>query len=333
MRESRLKKLCMRSGMALAVLGLLCLGGLVVSLLLLGLKETRLSLYAILCGSFAGGAVLFGLCGLLLLRRGEFYAKAETDALERADSEESFFVGEDTLARFGEAALVISGAKGSKISIPYEEISFFSVCARTKPADGGERSVLMQFPAHYLDGKGGKDEPPVLIRTDAKERLFACLKAHGLTVTGELPQEGKVMKSYTRMQKFVLPLPEKRKHALIMTLVGAAAFCAGIGVAFWQATVGCLIAFIGGYMCMRGVIALLKAKRVLAVYEEGIFLKEPNRAESCFLKWEEIDRAHPAKEREDVLRIECPYGAYEFPCPAGAYEFLREHFPDKCKEV
>lgn len=333
MRERRMKKFCTGFGMGLAVFGLLCLCGLVVSLLLLGLKEDGLVLYASLCGGFAGGAAVFGLLGFFVLRRGVVYAERELDVLERADSEESFFVGEDTLARFKKESLVIKGAQDARAEIPYTEMRFFSVCARTKPCERGEWSVLMEFPARYLDKKSKQDAPPVLIQTNAKERLYTCLKSHALTLEGELPQEGKDTKRYVRMQKFVSPLPEKRKRALIILLVGAAAFCGGIGIAFLQTVIGTVVAFAGGYALLRGAISLPKARRTLAVYEEGIFLKEPDARESCFLKWGEIVRLRPAEGQNGAaIRVECPYGEYEFPRPAGAYEFLREHFPDKCEE-
>lgn len=333
MRERRMKKFCTGFGMGLAVLGLLCLCGLVVSLILFGLKEDGLVLYASLCGGFAGGAAVFGLLGLFVLRRGEVYAERELDVLERADSEESFFVGEDTLARFKKDTLLIKGTRGARAEIPYPEMRFFSVCARTKPRERGEWSVLMEFPARYLDKKCKQDAPPVLVQTSAKERLFSCLKSHELPLEGELPQEGNDEKSYIRIQKFVSPLPEKRKRALIMLLVGAAAFCGGIGLAFLQTVIGTVVAFLGGYVLFRGALSLLKARRTLAVYEEGIFLKEPNSRDSCFLKWGEIVRLRPAEGQNGAaIRVECPYGEYEFPRPAGAYEFLREHFPGKCEE-
>lgn len=323
-------RLCAGLGMGLAVLGLLCLAGLIVSLLLLGLKDTGLSLYAILCGSFAGGAALTGGLGACFMRAGERFAAKERDALERADSEESFFVGEGTLARFGKESFIIRSEKGRQVAVPYAETAFYSVCTRTSPKEKGEWSVLLEFPARLLDPKSGENAPPVLIQTDGKERLYACLQAHALTLRGELPPQQKVHKKFTRLKKFGIAVPKKRKRALVFALLGAAALCGGVGLAFYQLTIGGIVAFLGGYVLLRGGLALRRARRTLAVYEEGLFLGEPNARESCFLKWEELSRLRITEGEEGtVLRAECPYGAYEFPCPAEACAFLRERFAEK----
>lgn len=313
-----------------AALGLLCMAALVVVLVLFGLSGENYVLYAILAGSFAGGALLFAPLAYLCLKKGEAHLLKERDELERADGEESFFVGENVLARFGKEELEICG-KQLRIGVPYRDVKFYAVCVRHAPKEKGEWSVLIQFPPQYFP-EFGPDDPSVLIQTDGKQRLYDCIAAHGLTLLGESPNGQNVKKKYERIKKFAIPIPVRRRRALIFSVLGALLFGGGIGFAFYLTAVGVPVAVIGAYLLARGGVAFLQAKQILAVYREGLFLRGETAHELCFLKWDEIVSMRYPKESAGPLHIECAYGEYDFPCPQAAYAFLKARFADKFGE-
>ena len=318
-------------GWAAIVLAVLCMLGLVVALIMLGLGNEHIALLGILCGAFAGGALLCGLSGFFSVRRGEFWFSRELDALERADSEDSFFVGEDTMVTFGEGAALLHNSERS-VSVPYAEMRFFSVCNRRKPREKGEWSVLMEVPASYVMKKTKKGEPPVLVRTEGKPRLYAVLQKYGLTLLGE--QRGEEARTrFTKLRTFSLPDRAKRKKSLWLMLLGVAVAGAGVGLLFYIQALGAPVIVVGGYIVLRALASYLRAKRVFAVYREGLYLAELTLRDSFFLKWEEIVSLVPAEaEKQEILRAHCLYGAYDFPRPEGAYEYLKEQFPGKCGE-
>ncbi len=320
-------------GWAFIVLALLCMAGLVVSLIMLGLGNEHMSLLGILAGGFAGGAILFGILGYFLVRRGEFWQRQELDALERADSEESFFIGEETLVTFAQEGLVIHNRERS-ISVPYGEVRFISVCTRRKPRERGEWSVLIEVPASYVVKKAKKGEPPVLIQADGKERLYRALEKHALPLLGEQrgqEQTQKQTQKFTRMQKYDLPDRAKRKRALWFLLLGVLLTGGGVGLMFYMSAIGAPVIVVGGYIVLRALVSYYRGKRVFSVYREGLYLAELSTQDSFFLKWEEMESIVPTEaEKQEILRANCLYGAYDFPRPHGAYEYIREHFPDKC---
>ncbi len=319
-------------GWTCIVIALLCMVGLLVVLVMIGLGNERMLLLGSLCAGTAGGAALFGLAGLLSVRRNEMWYGRETDALERADGEDSFFIGEETLATFEKDALVIHGGK-QKTAVPYEKIRLFSVCTRRRAREKGEWSVLIEVPASYVMKRAKKEEAPVLVQADGKERLYAVLRKRGLELLGELPgKDGAQEKKFHRLEKFDLPDPKKRKRSLLFMLLGGAAVCGSVGVAFLTVPVGAVIAVAGLYLLGRSAVNFLCAKQTLAVYGEGLYFKGNSLRESFFLKWEEIVSLKPAETEIAVIRAECLYGAYDIPRPVGAYEYLKEKFPEKCAE-
>ena len=174
-----------------AILALLLVVGAVVCLVMLGLGNQNFYLLGFLAlGGMLGAAALGGV-GFALFRAFVRAEDEERDLLERADSEESFTVGEGTLATFTEDALVLHGQDREKrerrIRVPYKEMRFFSVLVRHAPRERGEWRVLFEIPSHYLSKKPHKGEPPALIETQGKERLKACIAAHDLVLVGETP--------------------------------------------------------------------------------------------------------------------------------------------------
>ena len=110
-------------GWTCIVIALLCMVGLLVVLVMIGLGNERMLLLGSLCAGTAGGAALFGLAGLLSVRRNEMWYGRETDALERADGEDSFFIGEETLATF-ERTRSSSTAGSKKPPFPTKRSAF-----------------------------------------------------------------------------------------------------------------------------------------------------------------------------------------------------------------
>ena len=294
--------------------------------------ETQTLLW-ILAGAFLGGAVLLVLPDIGLTRLATALHERELDYREQMDGENSFFVGEGTLATFGKDSLRIHAEAGGKeeIEIPYLEMRFFSVCVRHSPCEHGEWSVVIEIPARYLAKNPKEGDPPALVQTDGKERLLHCLKAHGLELTGEEVHAGS-RKKFTPRKKIVLPERSARKRALIFMGLGAVLMGAGIGVAFWQVTVGAVLAFVGATVSGKAFYSFLGAKRVLSFYDEGVFWKEKSRPDSVFLKWDEVvSVAKTEHGGVPLLKFSTAYGAYHFPAAEGAEDYLREHAEEKLK--
>lgn len=311
-------------GMVLAILSLVAL---LVCIVLLGWMGNKLALLGFLCLGTLCGAVVFGASAIFAMRFSDRFAERELDALEREDGENSFFVGEGTLATFEKERLRIHGEKRNLL-LPYHELRFFSLCTRTSPREKGAWSVVIEIPASYFThGARKKGEKPVLIQTDGKERLYNCLKAHGLALLGELPaeEEQEERAEFTLLRAFSIPDPAERKKTFLTAGLGALMIVGGIVSAFWWLSVGAVLIAFGLYLFLRAF--LLRKTRQFCVYEEGIFMKEPVRSECAFLKWGEIERL---TAEEHLIRAECLYGGYEFPRPAGAFEYLKERFPEKC---
>ncbi len=302
------------------------------------LSETALTspgkrtLLYILAGSFGGGAALFALAAYGMGRLSRLFDLRARDARERADSPESFYVGEGVLATFAEDALEFhaEGREG-RIRVPYPELTFYSVCSRTAPREKGIWKAVIGVPANYLrknaEGEGG----PVLIETDYKPRFACALKRRGIEFVGEPYQKTAHGVRFSRMKTFKMPLDARRKRAIVFAALGAAVAGAGIAVAFLLSPfIGAVVTVFGGAFAVRSLWRAVFSGRSLAVYREGIYWREDKREERIFLKWEEIVRLS-AEERETGtgLRAVCACGAYVFPLPRGAYEYLAENFPEK----
>ncbi len=323
------------------VIAVLCMIGLVVGLVLFGLNKADLVLAGILGGCFAAGGAVFGVLGFWCFRRGAALAAAELDGLELKDSPYSFFVGEGTFATLKNDVLYIHDSENKKrILIPYSDIRFFSICTRRAPRERGSWSVVMEIPAHYVEKGGKRDLPNVLIQTEGKQRLYRRLKELGRELVGELPAEalelegGKesAKKKFKRVKKFILPDVQKRKRALVFMSLGFLALVSGIFAAiYWNSTFGSVIILIGGYTGVRAMLLFFRAKAEFSIYEEGIFYREPRGVDNVFLKWGEFSGISRTSNEVRCLRVECPYGAYEFPCIEAAYDYIVEHYPDKCK--
>ncbi len=316
--------------LALVVAGFL---GAVVTVIVFELKDGMPAklCYLLLAAFLGGGAVSGAVCCLLsrLLSRADL---ERLDFAERCSSERSFYVGEGTLATFGED-LVLHGdtGEGKRIRIPYSEVRLFSVCTRRAPKEKGEWSVVLELPARYL-AKGGKAEQDekVLVQTDAKERLYRTIEECGLSLLGEEKKPPEKHK-FSLKTKYYVPVADKRKKALLLTVIGAVLAAAGIPVAIlWNITAGSFLSCIGAFMAIRGLTSFRSAKSVLAVYEEGIYWKDAN-GERIFLKWEEIESVTRTQVGDTpAVKLQCIYGAYHLPDIAGAYEYLAETHPDKC---
>lgn len=324
---------------ALVIIGII---GLIVTLIMLGVGDgTHETLLFILSGCCLGAIALFGTFGFLFIRLSEKLGKRELDYEELSDSEDSFFVGDGTIARFCEGELLIygetsRGKRAKTVRVPYREMRFFSICSRHRPKEKGEWSVVLEIPVKYLakDGKTSKNDSPALIQTDSKERLYACLKKYGLGLSGELPVEKHDSKKFLRLQKYILPDTEKRKKSLLFLLFGGAVFIGGIVLAvLWNVTIGALVCVLGFYFAIHSAINYAKEKSTFYIYREGVFWKEKTLADSTFLKWEEIvSLSKEEKNGTPCLETECLYGSYSFPCVGSAYEYIKEHFPEKCRK-
>ena len=309
-----------------ALLAILLLVGTLVTLFMAELgehaKETETLLY-ILSGSFLGGAVLMAGLAVLLSKVAQNALMRELDFIERCDSENSFFVGEGTLATFGNGAVLLHNEKGGKtVKVPYEEMRFFSVCSRHLPKEKGEWSVVLEIPARYLSTSNG-ESGVALVQTDAKERLYECLKREGLTLIGDLPAQNPEKVKFQRLHKYTRPDKQKRNRALIFIGIGAVVCVAGVVAAFlWEVTLGSVLCVIGAFLLGRAIYSFIKAKSSLEIYKEGLFWNEHGvRAESIFLKWGEIESVETEyAQGVPVLTVRCAYGAYHFPAFEGAEE-------------
>ncbi len=245
-------------------------------------------------------------------------------------------MGEGTLATFGETGIVIHGEEGGgeNIRVPYSEMRFFSVCTRRVPREQGEWSVIFEIPARYLAkaNRAAKDGAPALIQTDAKPRLYQTLERHGLELIGER-QSGAAGKFALRAKFYLCDRP-KRKRALIMVVAGLVLTVGGalLGV-FWNPTVGAFLGAVGVLFAVRSLFTYVRAKSMLAVCDEGIWWQDINRADSVFLKWEEIVSITTEPNNGfELYRLQCAYGAYHFPAVAGSLAVLKELRPEKFGE-
>lgn len=306
------------------LLAILAIGLLVAFVVLAFVYEFggRNLLFVILGGSFAGGAVAVALLAFLLTRAGRRAELRYADYAERCDGETSFFVGEGTLATFGETALTLHAEKKDPILVPYPETRFFSVCLRKRPQERGEWAVLMEIPAKYLKKKAS-GEPPALIQIDAKPRLYRVLSERGLDLLGEIPPiMSEKNRKFRAKRSFYVPDPEKRKGLRFPLIAGAVMALAGIPVLFFQTSVGILLIVFGVFFFARSLWSYLHARSVFGIYEEGIFWRD---REGVFLKWEEISSLRA--DGEEGLTVVCAYGDYRFPLPAGAKQALERERP------
>lgn len=320
-----------------AILSVVTFVGVIVAVLVLEFSEASDALMYTLIGSFAGGSVLSAGLAYILFRFASRTEKVLGDFLERCDSEESFFVGEGTLATFTEEGLVIHATdREKKVHVPYREMRLFSACLRKKATERGEWVVILEVPARYVlkEGKASKNEPPMLIRVDMKPRLLNTIEARGLTLIGEQFTNVPASKAkFTAQKKYLLPNHTKHKRALISVMGGTALVIAAVLVGiFLETTVGSILGVFGFFLTGRGVIAFARARALLAFYAEGLLWQDSDRTESAFLKWEEVLSVRCGEqEGYPVLTVECAYSDYNFPRPAGAWEYLEETHSDKVK--
>jgi hypothetical protein len=335
---ARNRKLLGIFSVVFAISAVLCLIATLVTVVVveLGKKtESQITLLWILTGAFAAGAVIFAALGFFLSRAMQSAYAAELDYRERLNGENSFFVGDGTLATFEADALRIHAEGGGRedIRVPYAEMRFFSVCTRRLPKEKGERSVVMEVPVKYLAKKGKvrADDPPALIQADEKERLLECLQTHGLKLVGEEPPQEN--RKFTLRRKFIFPDRAARKRSLIGIAIGALLLAGGIGAAFWQTTVGAILGVFGLFLIGRSSVSFAGAKRALCFYDEGVYWRERARTDCVFLKWNEIlSVSQTEKDGVSLLKFECAYGAYHFANAAGAPEYLKEIKPDLWKD-
>ena len=318
------------------ILSLLCMVGFVVCIFMIGWNKGDPVLVGILTGAFFVGAGGLGLLGMLLFRRSDRLALEELDALEREDDMNSFFVGEGTLATFGDEKLRIHGREDGKkdIVVPYYDLRFFSVFARRSPRERGSWSVVIEIPARYFNNNASRTMSPILIQTDGKERLYSRLKELNIELIGEPHTEEQSDKKFTLIKKFNLTHSVKQRRALI--LIGAAVLILIGGIVatiYWNNTIGSLAIVLGAYFGIRACVILIRARGVLGIYEEGIFYRDPEGVNNVFLKWEEFSSLGIfEEENRRFLRLQCPYGAYDLPYFEGVYEYVKEHHPEKCGE-
>lgn len=319
-------------------LSIVCMIGFLVILIMMGLNAADIALLSYLCSGFIGGALLFGLFGMLLYRYVDKIAGLELDALEREDNRYSFHIGEGTLATLDEKELRIHGGSESRpIRIPYFDVKFYSVCSRKTPREKGTWNVLVEIPAHYLKKREEHGLKPILIQMDAKERLYARIRELGFELLGEEPKlQGQSNEKFKPMKKFVKPDEGQRGKTIVLMILGFLFIVGGMLVflllpdKFSQATtIGAIVVVLGVYFGIRAIVAYVKAKAIFAVYREGVYFRNSG-IEAAFLKWEEIlDIEMFVRDYGSVLRANCLYGKYDFPVFEGSYEYIAETFPEK----
>lgn len=318
---------------AVAILALLCLIGIIVTVLMLNFgerTESEESLLYVLSGAFAGGAAFMALLTFLFSKSTSKIAAKELDYRERLDGEESFFVGEGTLLTFGESGFVLHGEKEGEypeIFVPYQETRFISVCTRLRPKEKGSWCVAIEIPAKYLSKKneGNKGEK-LLVQADAKERLYAALENHGIPLLGEERTVAQGNTKFTLVKKFYLPNRKKRQTAIISLAVGAVLLAGSVVLGILvNASAGALLGAAALIVFVRALISFFKARAVFGVYEEGIYWSESSGTEKLFLKWEDIEGIYPEEQGGlPVLVFKCAYGRYALPAVEGAYDCIME---------
>lgn len=321
------------------VLAIFSLIGIIVCLVMLGFRDEPETLLYILALSMFGGVLLFGGLGFLLYRAGEKLLKRERDALERYHSDDSFLVGDGTLATLHRDKIVIQRAgapkKGDKpISIPLSKVRAFSLCSRRSAREKGEWSVVFEVPARDLakDRSKVEEDEKFYIQTDAKPRLYESLTRNNIPLTGERQEDSTQKKKFTRVFRAVKPDSVKRKNALIVAAVGGVALVGGIVIAFLlSATVGSIVSVFGVYFGGRAAVKYFKSKSCFSVYHEGIFWQEQNAVNNLFLKWEEIEEITLKEENIPVIYVKCVCGAYHLPALDGVYDEMKRLHGEKCK--
>ncbi|MBR7186239.1 MAG: hypothetical protein IKD43_01960 [Clostridia bacterium] len=324
---------CTAGAFAFAVLAILALFGVVILAFIYQFGDAPEEVILAVLSGLAVGAVAFALIAFFLVHLSPSLEKRRNDFLERCDGEESFFVGEGTFATFEKDGLVFHGEETAKrIHIPYRQIRFLSVCTRKRARERGEWSVVFEVPAHYLIKDGKENDPPALIQTDGKERLYRVIERHNLQLLGEMPTSKEDVR-FTPKKLFSLPDQSKRKSALITLSVGMVLLVLAVVLGIlWEVAIGALLGVFGILFGVRGILSFVRARAVFGVYKEGIFWQEASRAESAFLKWEEIECiAAEQKDGLPLLAVKCAYGFYHFPRAEGAWECLIENFPEKCE--
>ena len=310
-----------------AIAGILLLIGMLITLFMAELgnygNDTKTLLY-ILTGSFGGAAVVLAVLAVGLSRLAQDALLVESDFIGQCDGENSFFVGEGTLATFESGAVRLhNGESGKTVHVPYEQIRLFSVCTRTSPREKGEWSVLLEIPTKFISKDGKDTGEKALVQTDAKERLYDCLKREGLTLLGETREAQPQTKKFTPVQKYVRPDRKKRTQALVVLIAGIALLVAGIPVAIWlNITVGSIACVLGAFLFGRALFSYTSARGLMVLYREGLWWSDhKNRSASVFLKWDEIERVNAERVGEtEILVVHCIYGDYHFPMFAGIEE-------------
>lgn len=333
-KGAHLSRLCSALGaftVIFAVGAVVLLLGVLAAVIAAEFKRDASDLCFLLAGVFGGGAVLFCAAAVGFERLSSVTDERVLDYFERCDGAESFFVGEGTLATFRKDSLCIHGDAREEIFVPYAEITAYSVCARKRPREKGAWSVVFEIPARYLLKKEKGGEPPLLVQTAAKPRLFRALEAHSIPLLGERREETAQKVKYTREKKFYLPNKKKQKRELLFLAFGALLLVAGVLLLILvNPTIGsvliCFAVIVGG----KAIFSFFRARALFAVYREGIYWRESDSRESVFLKWEEMTSLTAAEEKGyPVLRVELPYGRYHFPRAAGVCEYLAEHHPEE----
>lgn len=323
------------------ILAILSLVAIIVCLVMIGFQSDGEKILNITSLSGLGGILLFGGLGYFLYNRTDLLLKRENDAVERADSPDSFLIGNGTLATFRNDVMTVHrvGApqKGDKlIHIPLGEVKAYSVCSRRRPREKGEWSVVFEVPAHFLARDEYKTEEgeKVFIQTDAKQRLYESLSAHGVPLLGEQQGDRAKNKKFTRVFRSVKPDVEKRRKALFMMLACLVALGGGVAIAFLlSSTVGTILAVFGVYFGTHAIFKFTKSKSRFSVYEEGIYWEEASSVNNIFLKWEEIERIELHEENIPVIQIKCVCGAYHLPALGGFYEELVRLHGEKCGDA
>lgn len=309
--------------------------GLLVAVILLNFRQDEATLYYILTGAFAGGGALFALAayGMAQIERRAYLR--ELDFKERCCGENCFYVGEGTIAEFGESELIIRAEEGGKnpIRVPYSEMRFFSLCNRRRPKNRGNWSVALEIPAHYLakKGKSNPNDPPALVEADGKQRLYETLKSRSLELLGEEPKKTDG-KKFTLLKRFRLPNLQKRKRALLFCALGAVLTVLGVVLPLTlDNAVLAVLAAVGLVVLGRALVSFAQAHATLAFYEEGVYFAESGNMKSTFLTWQEIETVtEEEKNSLPVLHVTCVYGSYYFPSVGEAYGWLKERFAEKC---
>ena len=324
------------SAVIFAILAVLCLLGVFFSVIVAEFNRGAAHLCYYLAAGFGGGGILFALLAFLM---GKFSGKREiltADFCERCDGEDSFFVGDGTLATFEEGRLRLHDEDNkTQIEIPYAELRAFSVCSRIRPCERGRWSVILEIPRRYImkEGTFSESDPPALIQTDAKERLLSTLEKFGIELFGERqPSDMPTGKRFEPLKRYYLPDRRKRTRALLVGGLGLVAIAAGILLAFlFNVTAGVVCAVFGAFLLARSVIAFVQARGMLAVYREGIYWRETVRRESAFLKWEEVEHIERGEHKGfPVLTLHCIYADFYFPEADGVWEYLIETHREKC---